>query len=35
MQEGMYYWMTCGSGGNVFQENVLWEDMSCRTCLTG
>ena len=32
----MYYWETCGSGGHVLHENVLWEDMSSRwACLTG
>ena len=32
----MYYWKTCGSGGLVFHENVLGEDMCSRwACLTG
>ena len=36
MQDSMYYWKTCGSGGHVFHENVLWEDMSSRWAfLTG
>ena len=30
MQEGMYYQKTCVSGGHVFHENVLWEDMCSR-----
>ena len=28
MQGDMYYWKTYGSGGHVFHENVLVEDMS-------
>ena len=30
MQEGMYYMKTCFSGGHVFHENVLMEDMCSR-----
>ena len=32
MQEGMYYLKTCVSGGHVFHENVLWEDMCGMFC---
>ena len=36
MLEDMYYWKACGSGGHVFHENVLEEDMCSRwACLTG
>ena len=31
MQEDMYYWWTCGSGGHVFLENMYYG----RTCLVG
>ena len=31
MQEGMYYWKTCGSGGHVFHESMCYG----RTCLVG
>ena len=30
MQEGMYCLKTCVSGGHVFHENVLWEDVCSR-----
>ena len=36
MQEGMYYLNTSVSGGHIFHENVLWENMCSKwTCLAG
>ena len=31
MQEGMYYWKTCVSGGHFFYENMYYG----RTCVVG
>ena len=31
MQEGMYYWKTCGSGDHAFHENICYG----RTYLVG
>ena len=36
MQEGMYYWKTCVSGGHVFRENMYYGRTCSRwACLAG